>query len=238
MSRLAVAFAVLTLPVFSAIAAAQPSPERGTVFIGASGFAAIEKDADTSGLPDADRGGTVAGAALSVGVHLTPRVSARFEWGLTDRLKSDGPYGFPLAANAGLSRLDLFSGIESLVSFGPAEMTSIVPANYRQERETMTGFALLGYHLGDGRVSLEVLGGLGFVNQEIETGYDVRILLGGRTSVSQQTFTTSTYHAVGVVGVDVNVTLTDHASVVPSIRAFSLNNGLSLRPGLGLRWTF
>ena len=30
----------------------------------------------------------------------------------------------------------------------------------------------------------------------------------------------------------------DHAAVVPSLRAFSLNNGLSLRPGLGLRWTF
>lgn len=237
MFRVAVALAVLSLPVVTAVASAQPSPERGTVFIGASGFAAIEKAADTSGIPDADEGGTVAGGALSVGVHLTPRVSARFEWGLTDRLTSDGPFGYPMPVDI-LSLLGGPGVSESFLTFGPTDPTSIVPANFRQERQTMTGLALLGYHLGDGRVSLEVLGGLGFVNQEVETGYDVRILMGGRTSLSTQTYTTSTYHAVGVVGADVNVALTDHASIVPSVRAFSLNNGLSLRPGLGLRWTF
>lgn len=240
MSRAAVALAVLIFPTFSAIAAAQPSPEPGTVFIGASGFAAVEKAAETTGFGEADNGGTVAGGALSVGVHLTQRVSARFEWGLTDRLKTNQPVGIPFATGLDLPRLGAtLGGIEAGFSFGTPQLTaSVVETSYRQERQTMAGLALLGYHLGDGRVSLEVLGGLGLVNQEIETSYDVRILRGQRLSLPQPSYSTSTYHAVGVVGADVTVALTDHAAVVPSIRAFALNNGLSLRPGLGLRWTF
>lgn len=237
MSRLAATLAVLTLPVFCAVAAAQPSPERGTVFIGAAGFAAIEKEAD-AGFDEADTGGTVAGGMLSVGVHLTPRVSARFEWGLTDRLKTDQSYVIGVPVDSSLSQLLGRNGLGTGMTFGPADFTSVLPSNYRIERETMTGLALLGYHLGDGRVSLEVLGGLGFVNQEVETKYDLRILFGARESLSRQSYTTSTYHAVGVVGADVTVALTDHAAVVPSVRAFVLNSGLSLRPGLGLRWTF
>lgn len=237
MSRHSFAAALLTSFLFVPAAFAQPSPERGTVFIGATGFAAVEKEAD-AGFEDADNGGTVAGGMLSVGVHLTPRVSARFEWGLTDRLRTDQSYVIGVPLDTSLSQLLGRNGLETWTSFGPADLTSVFPSNYRIERETMTGLALLGYHLGEGRVSLEVLGGLGFVNQEVETEYDIRILLGVRESISRQSYTTSTYHAVGVVGADVTVALTDHASVVPSIRVFSLNNGLSLRPGLGLRWTF
>lgn len=239
MSRLAATLAVLTLPVFCAVAAAQPSPERGTVFIGAAGFAAIEKEAETRGLGnDDDAGGTVAGGMLSVGVHLTPRVSARFEWGLTDRLKTELPIGVPVATAFDFAPLGSFGGGQGGASLGLMNITSIVETSFRQERQTMTGLALLGYHLGDGRVSLEVLGGLGLVNQEIETSYDVRILRGERLSLPQPSYSTSSYHAVGVVGADVTVALTDHAAVVPSLRAFVLNSGLSLRPGLGLRWTF
>lgn len=238
MSRLAVALAFLALPVISTTAAAQPSPDRGTVFIGVTGFAAIEKAAETRGLGDSDNSGTVAGGALSVGVHLTQRVSARFEWGLTDRLKTSQPIGVPLASTLDVMPFGSLGGGQVGVSMGLTNISSIVETNYRQERQTMTGLALLGYHLGDGRVSLEVLGGLGLVNQEIETSYDVRILRGERLSLPQPSYATSSYSAVGVVGADVTVALTDHAAVVPSVRAFALNSGLSLRPGVGLRWTF
>lgn len=237
MPRPLLAAALFTLFAGVPAASAQPSPERGTVFIGAAGFAAVEMEPETTGLEGAtDAGGTVAGGLLSVGVHLTPRVSARFEWGLTGQLETSQSYNILAALDR--PSFDVLGGIETFLSYGTADLAAIVPANYRQERQTMTGAALLGYHLGDGRVSLEVLGGLGFVNQEIKTRYDVRILFGGPTSISERSYTTSTYHAVGVVGADVAVALTDHAAVVPSLRVFSLNNGLSVRPGVGLRWTF
>lgn len=240
MSRHALPLVLLSLTAFVTPALAQPSPERGTVFIGATGFAAVEKTPSSSGLADSDDGGgTVAGGMLSVGVHLTPRVSARVDWGLTDRLETNQGMALPFASEREFPGLGgLLGGVEGGFTFGTSDPTSIFPSNYRQERQTMTGLALLGYHLGEGRVSLEVLGGLGFVNEEVETKYDVRILLGGRLNTSEQSFRTSTYHAVGVVGADVTVALTDHAAVVPSVRIFSLNNGLSLRPGVGLRWTF
>jgi hypothetical protein len=97
-------------------------------------------------------------------------------------------------------------------------------------------------------VSLELLGGIGWVAETTRTTYDFRIpfpaseLLGINGLVAlpypNGTSLTSTYHTVGVAGVDAAVTLTEHAAVVPGFRVFGSSGGLSVRPGLGIRWTF
>lgn len=211
-------------------ALAQPSPETGTVFIGATGFAAFEKLPTSSGFGmDDDASGTVAGGALHLGLHLTPRISARVEWGLTDTLRSSQSLGVnPLAA------LQLGSALTAPVL---ADL-SIVDSSIERRRQTAVGALLVGYHVPAGRASIEVLGGIGFVNQDLQEGYDVRILRSQIFPFPQPQYRSSTYHAVAVAGADVSVSLTDHAAIVPSVRAFAVNGGLSLRPGLGLRWTF
>lgn len=216
----------------SAPVLAQPSPETGTVFVGATGFAAVEKLPTSSGFGlDDDASGTVAGGALHLGLHLTPRISARLEWGLTDTLRSSQTLGVnPLAASFE------FGFVGSVVS-GGTEL-SIVSSSVERKRQTAVGSLLVGYHVAAGRASIEVLGGIGFVNQDLQEGYDVRILRSQSLPFPQPQYRTSTYHAVAVAGADVSISLTDHAALVPSVRAFALNGGLSLRPGIGLRWTF
>lgn len=230
-SLLALALAV------SAPTLALAQPASGTVFISGGAFAAIEQSPTTSGfgVPDADSSGTVAGGTLGIGVHLTEKVSARFEWSLTDTLttRQDG-YAYPYI-NAEF--------LEAVTGFGPTigrlddSGLSLVPFTPETKRTTQAGFALLGYHVSAGRASIELLGGLGVLNNDVETSYDVRIAASTFPALDSG-YKTSTYHAVAVVGADVAVKLTERAAVVPQVRAYVLNGALNLRPGLSLRWTF
>lgn len=223
--RLSATLPALAFLLLACTAWAQPA--SGTVFISGAAFAAIEKapEAKGIGITAGDASGTVAGGALGIGVYLTPRVSARFEWSLTDALKESQHLGIsPLAATsaAGL----VFPG------------TTIVDQTYESRRSTAAGFALLGFHVAAGRASVEVLGGLGLVHQDMTTSYDVRILPAFGLPVPRTDYTASSYAAAAVVGADLAVGLTEHASIVPHVRAYALSGGLSLRPGLALRWTF
>ena len=51
-------------------------------------------------------------------------------------------------------------------------------------------------------------------------------------------FASTSYHAVAVVGADAALALTSRLALVPQVRTYALNGGLSLRVGTGLRWTF
>ncbi len=210
------------------MATAQPS--SGTVFISAAAFAAIEKEPTFGGLgqPAGDLGGTVAGGALGLGVHLTEKVSARFEWSLTDTLRQSLDYSYPFYPPHILAVLAL-----------PVDLLpSTVPANSETRRSTSAGFALLGYHVTAGRASIEVLGGLGIINTDVTTDYDFRIARSFASIYPLPSNSNSTYDAVAVVGADVAVALTEHAAIVPQVRAYVRDGGMSVRPGLALRWTF
>lgn len=218
--RRSLVLALLVLVAFPAFTAAQQ--RRGTVFISGGALAAIEHLPSTTGYPgvDATTGGTVPGGMLAVGVHLTPRVSARAEWSMTDELTLDSGYVvYPLLAAA-----------------QPADL--IAPGGPREHRRTTSGYALLGYHVTSRRAALEVLGGLGLVNTDARYEYDVRILARAIFPSPMPEPRSSTFQAVAVVGADLAVSLTRHAAVVPSFRTYALNGGLSVRPGLSLRWTF
>ena len=223
------------LAVSTSLAAAQPS--TGTVFISGGAFAAIEQFPTSSGfgVPDSDASGTVAGGALGIGVHLTERLSARFEWSLTDRLKqTQDVIAYPYIPAELLAAL---SGAGPTIGRPDDSWLTLVPYTPETKRSTAAGFALLGYHIPAGRASIEVLGGLGLLNTDLETSYDVRVA-GGRTVPALTEYKTSSYQAVAVVGADVAVPLTTHAAIVPQVRAYAHGGSLSVRPGLALRWTF
>jgi hypothetical protein len=224
---------VLALVVLApGLARAQPS--TGTVFISGSAFAAIERSPTSSGFGarESDGNGTVAGGMLGVGIHLTEKISARFEWSLTDALR-DREEG--VASSSFSPRMRSWPPTAPIGRLGGPSL-GIVPIVPETKRTTSAAFAMLGYHVPAGRASIELLGGLGLLNSDLETSYDVRITA-ERLAVPAA-YTSSTYHAVAVVGADVAVRLTEHAAVVPQVRAYALGGGLSVRPGLSLRWTF
>ncbi|MCC6989714.1 MAG: hypothetical protein IT181_11985 [Acidobacteria bacterium] len=230
--RLVSSLALALLVSAPAVALAQPS--TGTVFISGGAFAAIEQFPTSSGfgVPESDSGGTVAGGMLGVGVHLTEKISARVEWSLTDALRQrQDSFAYPYLG----AELTSFLPTTSIGRFGEPAL-SVVPIVPETTLTTAAAFALLGYHVPAGRASIELVGGLGLLNTDVETSYDVRIAA-ERITVPAA-YTSSTYHAVAVVGADVAVRLTDHAAVVPQVRAYALGGGLSVRPGLSLRWTF
>jgi hypothetical protein len=140
-------------------ASAQPAADAGTVFVGASGFADIRR-APTTALqngPADDARGTVPGGALALGVYLTPRLSVRAEWSLSDTLPLDRD-----------SRIYPYA-VEDLVSGGLPPVGLIMPQEITEERDVKAGFALIGYHLGAGRASIELLGGIALVNAQVTT---------------------------------------------------------------------
>lgn len=210
--------------------AAQAQPSSGTVFVAGTGFAGIRWAPTTD-----DRGTSASGAApgggLGLGVHLTPRLSARAEWAFTGRLEdTTEPQVFPTEPFAPfIGTLD----VRVIPAVGLR-----APLSFTERRETKAGLALLGYHFQAGRASIELLAGLGLVHERVTRTTEVSIQIfppqpGFRTEV------VSGHHsAVPVIGVDAAVSLTGHASLVPQVRAYVLNGALNVWPGVGLRWTF
>jgi hypothetical protein len=218
-------------------AAAQPS--ASTVFVSAAALAVIDESSNTAGRAfDAppDGSSTVAGGAIGLGVHLTPRVSVRAEVNIADRAKTE-------------------TNLPSILGGGsPAGIGTPFTVNqtYKTTRKSTPVFALLAYHLPAGRLTVEVVGGLGIVHQTVTSSFESSISgpglggpfggpgLGGTFLLppTRNEFRSSGYDAVAVAGADFAVAATNHLAVVPQVRAYVLNGGLSLRPGLGLRWTF
>ena len=212
------------------VALAQPA--AGTVFVAASGFADIRRAPTTTLLrsPNDDSSGTVPGGALALGVYLGPRLSVRAEWSLSDTLSSSRDLGiYPYAAD------DLVGTL--LPGIVPPN-SLVVPQEVTEERDVKAGFALLGYHLTAGRASIEILGGVGLVNERVTLVTELHLPRLPDIPDYRSEYTTSAHHAVAVVGADGAVSLTSHAALVPQVRLYSLNGALQIRPGLGLRWTF
>lgn len=233
MRRFPLVAAALFCSALGLPSSAAAQARTGPVFITAAGLAAIDRaptsDSASGTLFAApDSGGTTAGGAFGVGVHLTPRVSARLEAQLSGAVKS--------------SRV-LPGGADPSLFPIPGVTVLRLEQTIATSREATPVFALLGVHLDNARLSLQLVGGLGLVHQTQRTSLRTRLLngtlppgvnldsLGSEVRVSD-------HHAVAVVGADAAVAFGRHAAIVPHLRAYVLSGSLSLRPGVGLRWTF
>lgn len=235
--RVVVVAAVVGFSLLVRAAPAVAQPEAGTVFVSLAGLAVIDDGPTLTNFDRALAGndaGPVAGGTLGVGVHLTPRVSFRAEWSTTAELRDE-----TTATN--ILPLTSFTFGSALTSFPP---TLIVQAHSTTRRRSSTAvFSLLGYHFAGRRVSLDLTGGLGLVHRSLRSSYETRTTaptLGAAFLLVPSTSETKSaaYHAVAVVGADATVSVTSRLAVVPQVRAYVLGGALSLRPGVGLRWTF
>ncbi len=227
MNRLALAGLFLGISLACAATAAA-QPDAGTLFVSGAAIAAIDRHPTTerAATLDTDVSGTVAGGALGLGVFLSPRLPARAEWNLT--ATNTTTLDFDVRSLASLSLI----GLGGLV---PPEFV-VVEQTVKHRRRAATGFALLGYHLPARRASIELIGGLGVVHSTVTIEYASGAPGGFGLRVAPTEATR--YDAAAVVGTDVAVSLTEHAALVPQVRAYVVGGALSVRPGLGVRWTF
>jgi hypothetical protein len=151
---------------------------------------------------------------------------------LSDTLKSSRDVGvLPFAVSDPINPLR-----------GLGNTSVLVSQDITEERDLKVGAALLAWHLRAGRASIELLGGVGLVNERVTVITELRVppvpVRGLTVPPFRTEYTTSAHHPVAMVGADAAVALTSHASLVPQVRAYALNGALQVRPGLGLRWTF
>ena len=239
MIRRVVVVAVVAFSLLARVTPAVAQPEAGTIFVTGAALAAIEDGPtyDTAAIFDSalagNDGGTVAGGTVGVGVHLSPRVSVRAEWSTTAELRDE------TTGSEILPQATPFTFGSALTVF-PAH--AIIESRTTTRRRSTAVFSLLGYHFAGRRVSLDVMGGLGLVRRSQRWSYETRFTAPTLGTFVPQPGTSESksaaYHAVAVVGADAAVSVASRLAVVPQVRAYVLGGALSLRPGLGLRWTF
>ena len=238
--RVVVAAAVVGFSLLALVVPALAQPEAGTVFVNIAGLAVIN-DGPTQtvrgrGAVAVDDARTVAGGTVGAGVHLTPRVSFRTEWSTTAEHRRE------TTVTDTLPQTTSFTFGSAPTSFPPTLIVEARTTTTTRSRATAV-FSLLGYHFTGRRVSLDLTGGLGLVRRSLRSSYETRFtaptLGAGFLPVPSTTeIKSASYHAVAVVGADAAVAVTGRLAVVPQVRAYVLGGALSLRPGVGLRWTF
>lgn len=115
-----------------------------------------------------------------------------------------------------------------------------IPRQDRTRNQLTATEAIVGFHPGaTGRVQLGYLGGVTFLHVVRKTDR----LRGGVQQPGSERTTVDNVPAVSV-GVEMDLGLSRHLSVVPEVRAlaFSLSgtgpSGFAIRPGVGMRWHF
>ena len=212
--------------LFPALALSQPA--TGTVFVEGGAYADIRRGPSSNAtlFGDDDSSGTVPGGTLGVGVYLTPRISVRAEWSMSGTLSLDRDVSIlPYTA-------------EDLVLRTGRPLSLLAPQEITEQRDVKAGIALLGYHFTAGRTAIELLGGVGLVNERVGTVSDLQLPVLPGLPEYRAEFTQSAHHAVAVLGAGAAVSLAGHAALVPQVRVYALNGALQVRPGLNLRWTF
>jgi len=237
--RVVVVGAVVGVSLLARVMPAVAQPEAGIIFVTGAGLAAIE-DGPTYTSPTTfdsvfagNDGGTVAGGTVGVGVHLSSRISFRAEWSTTAELRGE------TTSSGFLPQTTSFTFGNAPTAF---LSTAIVESRSTTRRRSTAVFSLLGYHFAGRRVSLDLTGGLGLVRRSLRWSYETRFTAPTLGTFLPQPSTSESksaaYHAVAVVGADAAVSVTSRLAVVPQVRAYVLGGALSLRPGVGLRWTF
>lgn len=212
------------------------------MFVEGAAFAAIERrnsvetrPAVLYAVPDQDMSGTVAGGAAAVGAWLTPSVSVRFEVGLPATLERSIDQRYPIPA-IGLP----YPGYVSSVQVWD---------------RARTFSPLIGWHTGRRHgVQLGFVGGVAFVertqrvvDQTVYPLFTPEVLAsvpavppGGLSIIAPySTDITTTRYSVGAqAGLDADIAIGSRLSVVPQVRIIGLDDGLSLRPGVGVRVRF
>jgi hypothetical protein len=207
--------------------AAAQSPE-GTVFVSGMVIAGLERYAHANPLlpivsltGDRDPSGNVLGAAFSLGTWLAPRVTLQVETAFLGSTTTNYTLGSVIPAGL-----------------------SIVPASsiYKSEQRTTSVSVLAGYHpTAGGRVRLGYLAGVAIVrvrSQDTVTtrtvGFPPLVPPNEETALGE----TVLYPTGVVLGADALIRASRRLGVIPHLRVVAFSSGVSIRPGVSVRWTW
>ena len=197
----------------------------GTLFAGIERRAHAETAGGSSSIGGID--GTVVGGGVTIGAWLTPHLSARLEMAFPAGLESSSELSYPIIIPVDIP------------------VPRALPPVVRTEsyERTRTFAALLAYHTARRhRVQLGYVGGAAFLASESRETVSIdlpAIVLppGLLPPIPYQSYGSSLteYGVTVAVGLDADVSLASHFSVVPQLRVVGFDNGLSLRPGVAVR---
>ena len=226
---------VLFLTISGLLAAAGTSWAQ-PAYVGASLMGDIVRTTHTEsgGFDGSSGGGEAVGFALRVGTGLGSNWGVELEYARPSVVKKGGELVYPLFASP-LTPEQQAAILASLPN-APAIFPPIFPiprATETRDRHSSVSAVLWANQRVTERVALVYLGGVAFNRFDREYGYsfDFAPTL---FSVSQ----TVTYSARPVVGLESWIGLTEHVTLMPGLRLLGIQDGWSIRPAVGLGWSF
>jgi hypothetical protein len=220
----------LFLAIFALSGLPAPAGAQST-YVGASLTGDIVRTSHVeTDLFDVPGGGEALGFAVRVGRAIGSNWGVELEYARPSMIEhgAELPVPLPLAS---------FEALTQLAGTGTA-FPSIypIPGSFetRERHATLSTVAWVTQNLS-ARVALVYLGGLGFNRLEREYGYDVVI---AGAPIAFPSTRTIEYSTRPVVGFESWIGLTDHLTLIPSVRLHGIQDGWLLRPSGGLAWSF
>ena len=213
-------------------------------YVGASLFGDIVRTTHTEGYVEEQNPGSgeALGFSLRIGSPIGSNWGVELEYARPSRIKSASQLVYPLYLSPlaeGLPPLSALPGVAPTIYPPPFPIPLAIETRDRHNTLSATLWALQSV---SDRFALVYLGGVAFNRFEREYGYTfggiipaadpalaVVPLISSRTIV---------YSTRPVVGLESWIGLTDHVTLTPGVRLHGVQDGWSLRPGIGIVWSF
>lgn len=198
-------------------------------YVGASIFADVVRTSHTESGFDSNSGsGEAVGFALKVGAPIGANWGVELEFARPSVIKSTEGLVFPALSAEQLAALAVIAP-----TIYPPPIFPVPVAFETRDRHTTLSAVLWATQSVSDRVSLVYLGGVAFNRFEREYGYafDMAPTLFSRSR-------TTVYGTKPVVGFESWIGLTDRITLMPGVRLQGVQDGWSVRPAVGLGWSF
>lgn len=204
-------------------------------YVGASLMGEIVRTSHTeSGVFDSAAGsGEAVGFALRVGTALGSNWGVELEYARPSVIKNrrESVYPLPALPLTAEQQAALLASVGGSPTIYPPIFPIPLDLETRDRHSTVSAVVWANQTISD-RAALVYLGGVAFNRFEREYGYafDVPVILG--------TSRTIRYSAHPVVGFESWIGMTDKVTLMPGVRLLGVDGGWSIRPGIGIGWSF
>ena len=202
-------------------------------YVGASIFADVVRTSHTESGFDSDSGsGEAVGFALKAGAPIGANWGVELEFARPSVIKRSEALVFPALPGV-LSPEQLAALADVAPTIFPPPIFPVPVAFATRDRHTTLSAVLWAMQNVSDRVALVYLGGVAFNRFEREYGYafDFAPALFSRSR-------TTVYGTKPVVGFESWIGLTDRVTLMPGVRLQGVHDGWTVRPGVGIGWSF
>ena len=205
-------------------------------YVGASLMGEIVRTSHSeSGVFDSATGsGEAVGFALRVGTALGSNWGVELEYARPSVIKNRRDSVYPLSALplTAEQQAALFAPVGGSPTIYPPIYPIPLELETRDRHSTVSALVWANQNISD-RASLVYLGGVAFnrFDREYGYGFDVPVILLG-------TSRTIRYSAHPIVGFESWIGLTDQVTLMPGVRLLGVDGGWSIRPAIGIGWSF